>query len=420
MIPPELTRENGPYGSFLVGCPADAGHLVNYQLQLLMRHRPDWLIPGYLRYRSGQPQICLDVSDLKPLDEAYADQQRPPNEGCRLLAEICNLLAAGEDHLLPPAQFSLHPSLIYLDRDQSLKLAFWPCRDKDVDWSKTPDDLPALVRAIGRAFNWTDEQLEKAVSACQNGLSGLAACLAGNEVAPSDNDKPVDQAVTLDQATSASGQTADPATHKDKRTTTKKPENRPSPGKTIVAALHAVMIVFAVIVWLDFLPTARPFLLPALVLLALADLALLIRQHGPAGKKLLDRFLHNGEKPVPADDDEDQTVLLSAESDFRMAMLCEGQPGTAAEHEGIRAFILVEEFIVGRDPRKADLCLPDQAIGRMHARIVRRAGSFFICDLGSGNGTQLDGKRLAKHTEQLLPDHCLLQFANRTFYFVAD
>ncbi|MBP8989708.1 MAG: FHA domain-containing protein, partial [Clostridia bacterium] len=95
-------------------------------------------------------------------------------------------------------------------------------------------------------------------------------------------------------------------------------------------------------------------------------------------------------------------------------------PGTPAEHEGRRAFILVEEFVIGRDPKKVDLCLPDPSIGRMHARIVRRAGSFFICDLGSGNGTHLDGRRLPKHEEYLLPDQCLLQFADQLFYFQAE
>jgi pSer/pThr/pTyr-binding forkhead associated (FHA) protein len=101
-------------------------------------------------------------------------------------------------------------------------------------------------------------------------------------------------------------------------------------------------------------------------------------------------------------------------------MLSEGQPGTPAEHEGIRAFILVDEFIIGRDAQKSDLCLPDQAVGRMHARILRRASSFFIHDLGSGNGTELDGKKLARHEDQLLPDSCLLSFAGREFYFTAD
>ena len=103
-----------------------------------------------------------------------------------------------------------------------------------------------------------------------------------------------------------------------------------------------------------------------------------------------------------------------------MAMLAEGKPGTPEENEGLRAFILVDEFIIGRDPKNADLVLTDPGVGRIHARIIRRAGSFLISDLGSKNGTSLDGKKLLRHEETLLPDRCILQFADRAFYFQAD
>jgi hypothetical protein len=120
-------------------------------------------------------------------------------------------------------------------------------------------------------------------------------------------------------------------------------------------------------------------------------------------------------------DQAGQTMLLTANpAEFRMAMLAEGKPGTPDENEGLRAFILVDEFIVGRDPKSADLVLPDPGVGRIHARIIRRAGSFLLSDLGSKNGTCLDGKKLLRHEETLLPDACIIQFADRAFYFQAD
>lgn len=101
-------------------------------------------------------------------------------------------------------------------------------------------------------------------------------------------------------------------------------------------------------------------------------------------------------------------------------MISEGKPGTIEENEGLRAFILVEEFIIGRDPKQSDLCIPDSSVGRQHARILRRAGTFFICDLGSANGTRVDGRRLLKNNETVLPDQCLIEFAEQSFYFQAD
>ena len=112
--------------------------------------------------------------------------------------------------------------------------------------------------------------------------------------------------------------------------------------------------------------------------------------------------------------------LTQDDGSGRLGFLSEGEPGTANEAEGIRAYLLTAEFLIGRDPDIVDLAVPDAAIGRVHARITRQDGSFFITDLGSVNGTRLDGKRLDRHEQMLLPDRCLIQFAEREFHFLAD
>lgn len=115
------------------------------------------------------------------------------------------------------------------------------------------------------------------------------------------------------------------------------------------------------------------------------------------------------------------TVPLNPQDDlFRLAMISEGPPGTVAESEGLRAFILVDEFLIGRDKLICDLVLPEKSVGRLHARISRHGSHYFLEDLGSANGTTLDGKKLNKHQTQLLPDQCRLKFAERTFYFYVE
>jgi pSer/pThr/pTyr-binding forkhead associated (FHA) protein len=49
--------------------------------------------------------------------------------------------------------------------------------------------------------------------------------------------------------------------------------------------------------------------------------------------------------------------------------------------------------MVGRDPA-SDICLPDHSVSRQHAQIVRQASGFYAQDLGSENGTRLDGQEL--------------------------
>ena len=85
-----------------------------------------------------------------------------------------------------------------------------------------------------------------------------------------------------------------------------------------------------------------------------------------------------------------------------------------------KAYILTDQFIIGRDPYKSDLYLEDESIGRQHARIDRKAGSFFLNDLGSANGSYINGKRANRHEETWLPDPCEIQVGALRFFFEID
>lgn len=51
-------------------------------------------------------------------------------------------------------------------------------------------------------------------------------------------------------------------------------------------------------------------------------------------------------------------------------------------------------IIVGRSP-KSDIVIPHDSISRNHCRIEVEKGIFYITDLGSSNGTFLDGQKIA-------------------------
>lgn len=104
----------------------------------------------------------------------------------------------------------------------------------------------------------------------------------------------------------------------------------------------------------------------------------------------------------------------------RIAQLSEGLPGTPEEEYGKKAYILTDEFLIGRDIRDVDLCLDSQAISRKHARIFLKSGNYFLEDLGSSNGTSLDGIRLNRKKEYLLPHKCRIAFADEHFYFRSE
>jgi pSer/pThr/pTyr-binding forkhead associated (FHA) protein len=52
-------------------------------------------------------------------------------------------------------------------------------------------------------------------------------------------------------------------------------------------------------------------------------------------------------------------------------------------------------FVIGRS-RECDLTLTDGNASRRHAEIVQEADTYVVVDLGSTNGTELNGKRITR------------------------
>ena len=62
-------------------------------------------------------------------------------------------------------------------------------------------------------------------------------------------------------------------------------------------------------------------------------------------------------------------------------------PGVGRDH-----MLGVGPCVLGRDPQ-ADFVLEDRLASRRHAQVVGRAGTWVLEDLGSTNGTLLNGRR---------------------------
>lgn len=61
-----------------------------------------------------------------------------------------------------------------------------------------------------------------------------------------------------------------------------------------------------------------------------------------------------------------------------------------------KRFPIREELIIGRSAT-CPVWIPDEAISRQHARIVKRRGSYFLEDLASKNGTAVNGLATKEH-----------------------
>jgi tetratricopeptide (TPR) repeat protein len=77
--------------------------------------------------------------------------------------------------------------------------------------------------------------------------------------------------------------------------------------------------------------------------------------------------------------------------------------------------VVRDRFVIGRAPG-SDVVIPDQAISRSHAALEKRSDGWYLVDLGSGNGTILNGERI---TEAQLFDGDVFRVGNADVTFTA-
>lgn len=81
--------------------------------------------------------------------------------------------------------------------------------------------------------------------------------------------------------------------------------------------------------------------------------------------------------------------------------------------DGSKPFLITRDVtLVGRKPGLCDIVLPHNSVSKLHCAIARTDGLLFIRDLGSTNGTKVNGQRVTRGA--LLPGD-ELSFASAKF-----
>lgn len=72
--------------------------------------------------------------------------------------------------------------------------------------------------------------------------------------------------------------------------------------------------------------------------------------------------------------------------------------------------------MIGKLKTKADICLEEEGISRIHARIQKEGEKYYLCDMNSTNGTFINGRRLGVNEKVPLHVSDEIAFAKTEYY----
>ncbi len=113
--------------------------------------------------------------------------------------------------------------------------------------------------------------------------------------------------------------------------------------------------------------------------------------------------------PVDEPEEEEQGDRTRAGPPFRLEIVLGPDQGKTKRFRGVR-------MVVGRVPG-CDLKLSDQSVSRRHLEMIQGEKGVMLRDLGSGNGTKINGQKVS---EQLLQDGDEIAIGKTKFKFVDE
>jgi hypothetical protein len=121
-----------------------------------------------------------------------------------------------------------------------------------------------------------------------------------------------------------------------------------------------------------------------------------------------------GSRPTVSDSDATAGSGASGAASVRWTMT-----GSDGAGKAVRLSLTEAQFasapqglVVGRQQSSSDLVLSDASVSRSHARLKMTGGSLSVEDLGSANGTRVDGKPVAEGVLVSLSDNAVVEFGD--------
>jgi hypothetical protein len=109
--------------------------------------------------------------------------------------------------------------------------------------------------------------------------------------------------------------------------------------------------------------------------------------------------------------------------DFETRFMLEETPKLAClvgygNNDKEKILINKPSFVIGRIKSQSDYISSNSAVGKLHAEITNKDGTYYLKDLNSRNGTFINGERIVSNIEHPLQSNDTIAFANSEYKFL--
>ena len=411
-----------------------------YQVRMMEQNSIPELLPLQLRKKNGKSYLYYDITSRQPLTQIYENIGMRSRDIEQLLVGIRNGIEHARQYLLNSEDIFLDPEFIYMNlgtgQIQLCCIPFFEEQKENFFLPLSEFILKKLDHGDRRAVDLGYGLFARVSQENFSFQECLKELLKENQPVPEEKEElqPERNKIQRDDK-------EDIAVRKTKENTA--PKINLKNGILCGGIIAAVMLVFAAIVYFGRLDLTQTGGL-AFLFLALLWICYNVFQGRKQKKKkywleeddqeedewletlLADIYDKGAEEPGNRDSQwgEGRTRMRGEEPEDQEDMCGETRCLTEAEYEPVLRLVSMirsqypdielagEKIIIGKKKAQVDVCLKQDCVSRIHARLERQKEDYFLTDLNSMNGTFVNGERLRPNEKRQIYAGDRISFAS--------
>ncbi len=413
--------------NYLVLSEADQAY-DEFQIKMLMNNRIKGLLECEIRIIDGQEKFLYEISSKQPISRIYERTKLDYDTLISILRGIAGAVESAGEYLLDTRHFILQPEYMYMNPEtKKISLCFFPLYEAEPE--------QAFHKLAEYVLDKIDYQEERAVVLAYD---FYRRAKEDNFNIRSVLNKPVSLGKDICFEQNPVRKRSSVAEEKPQEP----PEQNKKPVKELVeekrlfiAGMGMLILLIGILLWIQIyqpviLLYSRSNRRLALVILggmgsvaALVSFAAINRIYCRKNQEKVEQAeeeiqrRYHAEEAIQKIMTEEtcycgETTLLTRSEEKSLPRLIHIKDGKLQE-----IMIGNSPFIIGKMSRGVDAVIQDQSVSRMHAKISKQEGSYFLTDLNSKNGTYKNGVRLNANETTAIRQDDEIRFADLTFYF---